>query len=248
MPASGLGGNWIVKLPSSEFSGVPENEYSMMQLARMLGMDVPRISLVDIADIAGLPVRADRFGRKALAVERFDRLPDGGKVHVEDFAQVFGVYSHEKCKRSNLRYVASVIAMEGANEDIEEFARRQTFNTLIGNGDMHLRNWSLIYPNRRNAALAPANDFVSTVPYIPGDNSALKYSRRRELHEFDEDEISHFAARASLPEKPFLETVRETTSDFIAVWRSERDSLPMQDEVRTAIDQLLPALPLTRSS
>ena len=248
IPASGVGGNWIVKLPSSEFSGVPENEYSMMHLARMLGMDVPRTNLIDIDDIAGLPVKADRFGRKALAAERFDRLPDGGKVHVEDFAQVFGVYGHEKYERANLRNVASVIANEGSDEDIEEFVRRLTFNTLIGNGDMHLKNWSLIYPDRRNAALAPAYDFVSTVSYIPGDNSALKYSRKREFHEFDEDEISHFAAKASLPGKPLLETVRETTSNFIAVWRSEKDSLPMQDDVRTAIDQLLPTLPLTRSS
>jgi serine/threonine-protein kinase HipA len=44
-----------------------------------------------------------------------------------------------------------------------EFLRRLVFNALIGNADMHLKNWSLIYPARRRAALAPAYDFVSTV-------------------------------------------------------------------------------------
>src|SRR5690606_35850058 len=49
IPASGVGGSWIVKLPSREHAGVPENEFSMMRLASMLGMDVPRVDLVDIA-------------------------------------------------------------------------------------------------------------------------------------------------------------------------------------------------------
>lgn len=248
IPASGVGGNWIVKLPSSEFSGVPENEYSMMYLARMLGMDVPRNKLINVDDIAGLPDGADRFGGKAFIIERFDRLPDGRKVHIEDFAQVFGVYSHKKYEGASLRSVASVIAKEGSKEDIAEFIRRLTFNTLIGNGDMHLKNWSLIYPDQRTAALSPAYDFVSTIPYIPNDKSALRYSRTREFRNFDEEEISHLASRASLPEKPVLETARETASDFVAVWHSERESLPMQESVRTAIDHLLPTLPLTRRS
>ncbi len=54
--------------------------------------------------------------------------------------------------------------------------RRLTFSTLIGNGDMHLKNWSLIYPDRRTAALSPAYDFASTIPYIKGDRFALNYS------------------------------------------------------------------------
>ena len=39
------------------------------------------------------------------------------------------------------------------DEDIAEFVRRLTFNSLIGNADMHLKNWSVIYPDKRNAAL-----------------------------------------------------------------------------------------------
>ena len=43
-PAKGVGGSWIVKLPSTKYDGVPENEYSMMTLARMIGMDVPPLN------------------------------------------------------------------------------------------------------------------------------------------------------------------------------------------------------------
>lgn len=52
IPAQGVGGSWIVKLPSARYAGIPENEFSMMTLARRLGMDVPdaRLPLPDHAD------------------------------------------------------------------------------------------------------------------------------------------------------------------------------------------------------
>ena len=145
-----------------------------------------------------------------------------------------------------MRNIAAVIGAEGSDEDIREFVRRLTFSTLIGNGDMHLKNWSLIYPDRRTAALSPAYDFVSTVPYIKGDSFALNYSRVRDFAAFDEDEISHLAAKAALPGKMVLEVARETTSDFASLWKREKDALPMLDDVRAAIDALLPTLPLMK--
>lgn len=215
-------------------------------MARMLGMDVPKIDLVDMDSIAGLPDGTDRFGTNVFVIERFDRLSDGNRVHIEDFAQVFGVYSEDKYKKASMRNIATVIAAEGSEEDVREFFRRLTFNTLIGNGDMHLKNWSLIYPDKKNASLAPAYDFVSTVSYIPGDSFALNYSRTRDFSTYDEDEISHLAAKATLPEKMILDVARETTSDFAALWKREKDALPMLDDVRVAIDALLPTLPLMK--
>ncbi len=243
IPASGVGGDRIVKLPSREYAGVPENEYSMMRLASLLSMDVPRISLVDIDKISGLPSGTERFGSKAFVIDRFDRLPGGERVHFEDFAQVFDVYSEAKYLKASMRNIATVVAAEGSDQDIREFIRRLTFNTLIGNGDMHLKNWSLIYPDRRNAALAPAYDFVSTIAYIPGDSFGLKYSRTKDFTGFDEDELSHLAAKATLPTKMVIDTAREMAADFMAVWGREKASLPMFDDVREAIDALLPSLP-----
>lgn len=68
IPASGVGGDRIVKLPSREYAGVPENEFSMMSLARMLGMGVSNIGLVDIDSIAGLPDGTERFGTKVFVI------------------------------------------------------------------------------------------------------------------------------------------------------------------------------------
>ena len=78
IPAEGAGGSWIVKLPSRGFVGVPENEFSMMTLARLVGMDVPALRLIDIGAIRDLPDGIGTLEGQALVIKRFDRLPDGG--------------------------------------------------------------------------------------------------------------------------------------------------------------------------
>ncbi|MCC5869335.1 MAG: type II toxin-antitoxin system HipA family toxin [Gammaproteobacteria bacterium] len=244
IPVSGVGGRWIVKLPSQQYRGVPENEFSMMSLARMVGIDVPAIDLVDVRSIGNLPPGIESVGDQAFIIERFDRREDGSPVHTEDFAQVYGVYPEDKYKKARLRNVASVIATESGHPDVAEFIRRLTFNTLIGNGDMHLKNWSLIYPDQRRARLSPAYDFVSTIPYIANDQSALRFSRTRRFDEFSEDELAHLAAKAALPRKLVMDTARETVSLFMERWASEKTHLPMASEVVESIDRHLGTLPI----
>ena len=244
IPARGIGGSWIVKLPSREFEGLPENEFSMMTLARLIGVDVPATHLVGIDAIENLPDGVGALGRAALAVERFDRLPDGSAVHTEDFAQVFGVYPERKYENASARSIARVLGAECTGTDIAEFVRRLTFNTLIGNADMHLKNWSLLYPDRRCAALAPAYDFVATIAYIPDDTAALKFSRTRLFSEFSEDELSHLAAKAMLPERLVLDTARETVALFHQHWRAEKTHLPCGANVVRAVEEHLKTIPI----
>ena len=244
IPAKGVGGSWIVKLPSREFTGVPENEFSMMTLAGLVGIDVPPVQLVDVDAIKNLPEGISNLKGQALAIERFDRSQSGHAVHIEDFAQVFGVCPEDKYKRASARNIARVIAAEGSEIDTVEFVRRLTFNTLIGNADMHLKNWSLMYPDRRNAALAPAYDFVSTIPYIPDSGAALNFSRTKRFDEFSEDELSHLAAKALMPEKLVLETARETVVLFHQHWQAEKANLLLSAAVVQAIEGHLETIPI----
>lgn len=245
IPAEGVGGAWIVKLPSQRFEGVPENEYAMMTLARFVGIDVPALKLVDLRDIGNLPSGIGDLEGQALAIERFDRLrAGGGPVHIEDFAQIFGVYPEEKYRKASMRSIARVIASEGNDADIAEFVRRLTFNTLIGNADMHLKNWSMIYPDRRTAALAPAYDFVSTIAYIKDEGAALTVSRSKRFDAFTEDELSHLAAKAMLPERLVLDTARETVARFHQHWQAEKANLPLSRMVIEAIERHLKRVPI----
>lgn len=244
IPVAGTGGAYIVKLPSQTYRHVPENEFSMMTLAKRIGIDVPPIDLVDVAAIHNLPDGIEALGPKAFVIERFDRLPVGGLVHIEDFAQVFDVYPDDKYKTANMRSIARVVAAESDDEDLAELVRRMTFNTLIGNGDMHLKNWSLVYPDRKHAALAPAYDFVSTIPYIPSDTAALNVSRSKSFNDFSADELAHFAAKAAIPERLVLDTARETVARFQDVWAEQKAHLPMSKDVLAAIDAHLRRVPI----
>ncbi|WP_029619893.1 type II toxin-antitoxin system HipA family toxin [Pseudorhizobium marinum] len=244
IPTSGVGGNRIVKLPSREFANVPENEFSMMSLARMVGINVPAIGLIDVRSIGNLPDGIEKIGQQAFVIERFDRNDDGSVTHIEDFAQVFNVYPENKYKRASYRNLISVIASESDQDDVAEFIRRLTFTVLIGNGDMHLKNWSLIYPDRRNARLAPAYDFVSTIAYIANDKSALTFSRTKEFAGFTLDELAHLSAKAHLPKKLVLDTAKETVALFMARWETEKANLPMHQDVIGTIDKHLTTLPI----
>lgn len=228
IPADGIGGSWIVKLPSSRFPSVPENEYAMMALARAVGIEVPRTELIDIGEISGLPVDAVPIDRKALAVQRFDRGEKGKTIHMEDFAQVFGLYPQDKYHHRSYANIASVLWAETGETGTYEFFRRLVFSVLIGNGDMHLKNWSLLYPDGRTPALSPAYDLVATFPYIPNDSLALTFGDSRSLSEINPEQVRRFADTARLPASPLWNHAIEVADRTVAAWEklSEKDLLP----------------------
>jgi len=242
IPADGIGGSWIVKLPSARFEGVPENEFVMMELARQIGIPVPRLKLVPISEIESLPRDAGKMEGRALAVERFDRKPDGGRIHMEDFAQVFGVFADDKYEKRSYASIAQVLSAETGAEAVMDFVRRLVFSILIGNADMHLKNWSLLYRDGRKPTLAPAYDFVSTVPYLAGDRLALGFGGSKQLDSITQDQIRRFADNARLAVSPLWRLVRETTEKTIEAWKSleARDIMPAADRDATDkhIDQV----------
>ena len=111
---------------------------------------------------------------------------------------------------------------------------------------MHLKNWSLIYPDRPRAALAPAYDFVSTIPYIPDDKAALTFSRTKRFDQFSEGELSHLAAKARLPAKLVLDSARETVELFRQYWKSEKAHLSLDDTVVDAVETHLETVPIAK--
>ena len=246
VPVDGAGGSWIVKLPWSLHEGVPENEFSMMELARLVGIDVPENKLIDIGDIENIPGGIEKYGNTAFAIKRFDRADNGCAIHIEDFAQIFGLYPDDKYKKASIRNIAEVIGIEGQEHDVAELIRRLVFNALIGNADMHVKNWSLIYHDPRTASIAPAYDFVSTIPYIADHTMALKVSRSKRFDEFSMDELAHLAAKARLPEKLVLDTANETVELFYEKWRSEKGNLPLGGNVAEAIEKHLKDFPIAK--
>ncbi len=82
---------------------------------------------------------------------------------------------------------------------------------------MQFKNWSLTCPDDQHARLSPAYDFVSTVPYIPDDQSALNFNRTRKFTGYTEDDFQIPSVRAALPRKQVQHAHRETS---LASWRN----------------------------
>jgi serine/threonine-protein kinase HipA len=108
---------------------------------------------------------------------------------------------------------------------------------LVGNGDMHLKNWSLLYPDGRTPVLSPAYDLVSTVPYIPRDQLGLTFGDSRSLSGITKDQLRRFIDKAGLPASPVAKIVRETVERTVEAWRTldARDLLPA--DLRAQVDR-----------
>ena len=217
VPIDGRGGNWIAKLPSETYPNVPENEYEMVRWAARSGITVPEVDLVAVKDVHGLPIQLDPERRVFLS-RRFDRPESGVRIHQEDFAQIANVRAAARYETLSFAGIAKIVRAVAGEDDFDEVIRRLAFNVVIGNGDAHLKNWSLIYPDGIVARLSPAYDLVATVTYIPADKLGLKLSRE---NRFDQIQIQHFerlADHVGVSRDRVVGVVRSTIEQALATW------------------------------
>ena len=247
IPAQGLGGDWIVKLPDQRFAAVPENEYATMRWAGAAGIAIPEVALVDVKDLTGLPEEVLGIGGCAFVIRRFDRGPDGSRIHIEDFAQVLNQPPAGKYGTANFETIARILAATTTPDDVDEFVRRLVFQVLAGNGDAHLKNWSLIYEDPRRPRLSPAYDLLCTVAYMPEDQLGLNLAGRKRFEDVDEDLFARLAERAGID----AERVRETVGDQVVRTREAWEQIRREDWVgkslKAVIDDRLSRLRLSRA-
>ncbi len=213
---------WIVKPPHPSHPNVPANEYTMMQLAAAVGIQTPEVKLVklddvDLGGLAGLSI--PQWETWAYAIKRYDRTPEG-RVHVEDFAQVFNVYGDQEYKATNYDTIGRLIFDLFPNrfEQIAEFVRRLAVNILVGNGDAHLKNWSVIYRDKITPQLAPAYDLESTIHYVQNDSLALNLGGEKRFESIDEAHFDRLARRMEAPPKFVLDVVKQTVATARKEW------------------------------
>jgi serine/threonine-protein kinase HipA len=186
------GGRYILKPQTGTYPALPENEHLTTRLARLVSIEVAPSGLLSLTD-----------GSLAFIALRFDRLDDGRKVPQEDFCQlaeqpIRAKYdgSMEQCIRL-LRKYASEPAVE-----ILRLYRLTVFIWWSGNGDMHLKNFSLNIDPTGLVCLSPAYDLVSSCLVIPDDRLALPVGGK-------DDHLTRgtwleFARYCQLPEKVAL--------------------------------------------
>lgn len=166
----GVLGNYILKPQSSKYESLPENEDLSMHLA-------------EIAKIKTVPHTLIRLSDNSLAyiTKRIDRDKKGNKIAMEDMCQLTNRLTEYKYKGS-YEQIAKIILKYSANPilDIISFFEIILFSYLIGNSDMHLKNFSLCNKKGKHK-LSPAYDLLSTKMVIPKDieNLALNLNGKK---------------------------------------------------------------------
>ncbi len=164
------GGKYILKPQNPIWSELPENEDVSMRMAAAAGIETPLHGLIYSKD-----------GTLTYFIKRFDRPNRKKKLPVEDFSQLTGL-SRDTKYDSSMEKVASVLdrfCTFPAVEKIKLF-RSTLFCWLIGNEDMHLKNFSLI-SRAEKIELSPAYDLLSTSIAIgkPMEELALPLKGRK---------------------------------------------------------------------
>lgn len=167
---------FIAKFNSESLPTLVRNEaLSLRWAAAVLGKS--EVAEFQLGEVSGI-------GEHALILTRFDRTSDGGKLRLEDFAQIL-------CKPRGLDYagkydaghedVADVIRTHSARPeiDLDKLFRRLIIFSLMGNCDAHLKNFSLL-ETASGLRLAPLYDVVNTALYDGYDqNLALFIDGKR---------------------------------------------------------------------
>lgn len=227
-----IGGySWIIKTPSTIHQNVPANEYSAMTLAQAIGVKIPEIELITLDALDNLPDIQLPDETVAYAIRRFDR-GEQGRIHTEDFAQIFELYAHDKYGKRNYEQIAAALYHYGAAGlgDIQQMARRLLANILLANGDAHLKNWTVIYPDAINAELAPAYDIVSTLPYVKGETGlALNLAKQKRWRVMNLETFKTWAQRVGVPWPAVRVHLLDAVSKARDSWPQLLQELPMRE-------------------
>ncbi len=151
---------YIIKPMLSRFNlpdQSPANEHATMQMAKQLfNIRIAECAFMTFAN-----------GTPAYITKRFDYDVSGKKLNQEDFASVLQA-AH---KYTSKTYQDVGEWLSPLNR--VDFLRILIFNFLIGNGDVHLKNISLLETADRDMMLSPSYDLMNTKIHLTDNLLAL---------------------------------------------------------------------------
>lgn len=159
----GVIGRYILKPQTEQFEHLPEMEDLTMHLA-------------EIARIQTVPHALIRFrdGELNYITRRIDRTDDGRKLPMEDMCQLAGRLTEQKYQGS-YEMIPRLIRQysSASNLDVVNYWEQVVFSWIVGNADMHLKNFSLFSEKPGKYVLTPTYDQISTAIVMPEDTEEL---------------------------------------------------------------------------
>ncbi len=227
-----LGGTHILKPPASEYPGMPQLEHWTMRLAHRCGLEAASSGLVFLTS-----------GEPAFLVRRFDRAK-GRRIHVEDLCQLSVQPTIDKY-RSSMERVMSIVRRftTAPGDDALRIFDVTVFCLLVGNSDMHLKNWSLVRDEGR-VRLSPAYDLLPTRLLLADpEESALPIHGRKAW--LERSDLLALAAHARIPEKvatthmqSMARKLLQAMEDIPSPWVTAGQAEALRDHVATMATRL----------
>lgn len=188
-------GSYVLKPPNPDYPELPEIEALTMLMARECGIAVAKHGLIRF-----------RSGELAYITRRFDRQVKGRnrviKLAQEDLCQVTGLLTENKYK-SSMEKVARAVLDHSTNKVLEALVLFEVtaFSFLVGNSDMHLKNFSLLTKEDGDVRLSPAYDLVASKLVQPGDKEDTALTIGGKKIKLTRDDLLRFAESSQIPRK-----------------------------------------------
>jgi serine/threonine-protein kinase HipA len=236
-PVDGTPSTHILKPEIAAYPHTVENEALCMRIAKHLDLDVAAVETTAIA------------GRKLFVVERNARAvgADGSveRIHQEDFCQARGTPPDTKYEEDggpSLRRVAAILAAVATPGSLAKLARTVALNVMLGNGDAHAKNFSMLHPASAGLTLAPLYDLMCTLHY-GDDRLAMYVDSVQRTDRVTTERIVNEAVRWGLSPTAAGEIVGdllERTPGAIAAAREETEGVP--DDLAATIERRIAQL------
>ncbi|SFT50960.1 serine/threonine-protein kinase HipA [Algoriphagus locisalis] len=151
-----LEGMYIMKPQNAQYPQMPENEHLSMKLAELFKIEVVPCTMIRLAS-----------GELSYLTKRIDRKKDKSKVHMIDFMQILEL---EDKYKGTMETLGKTIGEMSANTLLDKmrFFELSVFNYIIGNNDMHLKNFSM-WLTDHGWTLSPAYDLLNVKIILPKD-------------------------------------------------------------------------------
>lgn len=202
-------GHYILKPQSEYYPDLPENESITMFLARLIGLEVPVHGLIYARD-----------NSLVYFVKRFDRIGKNKKLAQEDFAQL-SLQSRYTKYDGSMEKVADIVQKYCSFPKIEliKLAKYTLFNFLIGNEDMHLKNFSLITRDRV-ITLSPVYDLLNTTIVTPSTKEEMALPIRGRKNNLTRKDLLEYYCQEKLGvSKNILNKILTEFSEVIPNWK-----------------------------
>lgn len=226
----GLWGRYILKPQTEQYAELPEIEDLTMHLAELAGIKVVPHTLVRFAD-----------GKLCYLTRRIDRTTDGEKLPMEDMCQLCGHQTEHKYHGSYERVSRTIRSLSSAPMlDVADFWIEVLFCWMVGNSDMHLKNFSLYAREAPRFTLTPAYDLLNTLIVMPEDTEELALSlngKKRKITRADFEQ----AMTASGLNKKVQQNIFRRFETILTEWetciRQSFMSVDMQDRYLALIHE-----------